>query len=129
MSTLRTSEESTSPGQVTRFLEELEESKRRYAKTSLGERILLAEACAEGVAGIAREWVEAACGAKAIPPGSPARAEEVFAGPVAALRHLRLLVHTLRGIETTGTPQLPGKPYPGPNGRLRVPLFADGRLV
>ena len=66
--------------------------------------------------------------AKAIPPGSPQRAEEVFAGPVATLRYLRLLVHSLRGIETTGMPRLPGKAYLGPEGRLRVPLLPTGVL-
>ena len=92
------------------------------------KRISLAERCAEGVVKVAQEWVEVACRAKAIPPDSPHRAEEVFAGPVATLRYLRLLIHSLREIETTGMPRLPGKAYQGPDGRLRVPLLPTGVL-
>lgn len=118
----------TSMEQVGRFLEELRQSKQRFAETSVSQRIALAQRCAEGMAEVAQEWVDAVCEAKAIPPGSPCRAEEVFSGPVAAMRYLRLLVHSLRGIETTGMPKLPGKPYQGPDGRLRVPLLPTGIL-
>jgi hypothetical protein len=106
----------------------LSESKGRYAQTSARERISLAEACAEGVVRIAHQWVDAACRAKAIPENSPHRGEEVFAGPVAALRDLRLIVDSLRGIETTGTPQLPGRVYRGADGQLRVPLMPTRSL-
>jgi hypothetical protein len=121
-------EKYTSTEQIGRFLEELDQSKRRYAGTSVHQRISLAEKCAEGVAKAALEWVDVACRAKAIPPGSPQRAEEVFAGPVATLRYLRLLVHSLSRIEATGIPRLPGKVYQGPDGRLRVPLLPTGIL-
>ncbi len=121
-------EKHTSTEQVCGFLEELDKSKRRYAATSVQKRISLAERCAEGVVKVAQEWVEAACRAKAIPPDSPHRAEEVFAGPVATLRYLRLLVHSLREIQTRGMPRLPGKAYQGPDGRLRVPLLPTGVL-
>ena len=128
MSPTQSTEKRTSTEKVCRFLEELDKSKRRYAETSVCQRIALAEGCAEGVAKVAPEWVDSACRAKAIPPGSPHRAEEVFAGPLATLRYLRLLVHALRGIETTGMPRLPGKAYQGPEGRLRVPLLPTGIL-
>ncbi len=128
MSSAQSTEKHTSTEQVCRFLEELDRAKRRYAETSVHQRISLAERCAEEVAKAAPEWVDLACQAKAIPPGSPQRAEEVFAGPVATLRYLRLLVHSLRGIETTGMPRLPGKAYRGPDGRLRVPLLPTGVL-
>jgi hypothetical protein len=118
----------TSVERVCRFLEELDQSKRRYAETSVRERIALVEACAEGVTEIAPEWVDSACRAKAIPAGSPHRAEEVFAGPVATLRYLRLLAHSLQGIESTGMPRLPGRAFQGPEGQLRVPLLPTGVL-
>jgi hypothetical protein len=118
----------TSTEQVCGFLEELDKSKRRYAGTSVSQRISLADRCAEEVVKVAREWVDAACQAKAIPPDSPHRAEEVFAGPVATLRYLRLLVKSLREIETRGIPRLPGKAYQGPDGLLRVHLLPSGVL-
>ena len=128
MSPTRNTDEHRSTERVDQFLEELHKAKLRYAQTSVRQRIALVEKCAEGVARVAPEWVDSACRAKAIPPGSPQRAEEVFAGPVATLRYLRLLVHTLRGIEITGMPRLPGSAYQGPDGRLRVPLLPTGVL-
>jgi hypothetical protein len=128
MSPTQSTEKHTSIEQVCRFLEELDKSKQRYARTSVRERIVLAESCAEGVAKIAPQWVDLACRAKSIPPDSPHRAEEVFAGPVATMRYLRLLIHSLRGIEKTGMPRLPGGVYEGPDGRLRVPLLPTGVL-
>lgn len=123
-----TTERNTPNWQVGQCLEELDRSKRRYAETSLRQRIALADRCAEGVAKVAAQWVDLACRAKAIPPASPFRAEEVFTGPVATLRYLRLLIHSLHGIETTGLPKLPGRPYRGSGGRLRVPLLPTGIL-
>ncbi len=128
MSPKESTEKQTSSEEVGRFLAELDESKRRYADTSVRQRIELAESCAEGVARVAPEWVDSACRAKSIPRDSPHRAEEVFAGPVATLRYLRLLVHSLHGIETTGMPRLPGRAFQGPEGRLRVPLLPTGTL-
>lgn len=128
MQPAQTTGKPTSTEQVGRFLEELQQAKPRFAATSVAQRIALAQRCADGVAQVAQQWVDAICAAKAIPPESPCRGEEVFSGPVAAMRYLRLLVHSLRGIETAGMPQLPGKPYPGPDGRLRVPLLPTGIL-
>lgn len=128
MSPTARTEPPTPNERIRRFLDELDRSKERFARTSIRERIELAEACAEGVAKIAPEWVDAACRAKTIPPRSPHRAEDVFAGPVAALRYLRLIVHSLRGIETIGVPRLPGGAHVGSDGRLRVPLLPTGVL-
>ncbi len=128
MSPPNSADRSTSVERVCQFLEELDRSKRRYAETSIRQRIKLVEACAEGVAEVAPQWVDAACRAKGIPAGSPYRAEEVLVGPVATMRYLRLLAHSLRAIETTGLPALPGKVVQGPAGRLRVSLLPTGIL-
>src|SRR5688500_2866284 len=71
---------------------------RELAALSLDRRIELTSACAKGVVGAAREWVEAACDAKRIPAASPARAEEILAGPLAVLRYLRLVGRSLEDI-------------------------------
>ena len=42
-------EQATPTQQVCQFLEELAQSKQRYAQTSVRDRISLAEACAEGL--------------------------------------------------------------------------------
>ena len=113
---------------VAQYLEQLNQSKRCFAESTVQQRIALVNECADGLAAIAQPWVDAACQAKKIPAGSPFRAEEVFAGPVATLRYLRLLAHSLREIETSGTPRLPGRAYVGADGRLRVPLLPTGQL-
>ncbi len=128
MSPQNSTDQRTSLERVCQFLEELDRSKRRYAEVSLRQRINLVEACAEGVVKVAPQWVDSACRAKAIPAGSSQRAEEVLVGPVAALRYLRLLGHSLRAIEKTGLPKLPGKAFQGPQGRLHVPLLPTGIL-
>ncbi len=113
---------------VCHFLRELDKSKHRFAATSIHERVKLLDQCAEGLAAVASQWVDLACQAKRIPDNSPHRAEEVFAGPVAALRYLRLLAHSLRQIETFGSPRLPAKAYQDDEGRLRVRLLPTGQL-
>ncbi len=128
MSPSNSTEQLASVERVDRFLEELDQAKRRYAETSIRQRITLVEACADGVAEVALQWVDAACRAKGIPPRSPYRAEEVLVGPVATMRYLRLLAHSLRAIESSGLPKLPGKVFQGPEGRLRVPLLPTGIL-
>ena len=114
---------SRNANRLDRCLTELAQSRQRYAETTVGPRIELAESCLRGVMLTAREWVDAACRAKEMPPNSPVRAEEIIAGPVAAARYLRLLIDSLRDIETHGVPQLPGPATEGPDGRLRVPVM------
>ena len=96
-------------------------------RCSIHRRIDLAEACLEGVDRIAKTWVETACEAKQIPAGSPARAEEITAGPVSVLRYLRLLIRTLDDIEKSGKPRLPGK-VRHENGQCIVPVFPTNDL-
>lgn len=121
-------QETTSTEQIDRCLTELSQAKQRFADLPIAERIALADACLDGVVGIAREWVESACRAKSIAPGSSSRADEVLAGPVAVLRYLRLLLHALRDIETCGATRPPAKPFVGVDGRTRVSVFPTNWL-
>lgn len=106
--------------QIDRALGELAAARSKFRRMSMRERIALAAACLEGVAATAQEWVEAACRAKGIEPGSPSRGEEVGSGPLATARYLRLLMQSLRDIDEIGVPRLPGEITSGPDGRLRV---------
>ena len=74
---------------------------------SLEQRVQLIDRCADGIGAVAHQWVEAACRAKQIPCDSPARAEEITAGPIATLRFLRLLARSLRDLAQHGSPRLP----------------------
>ena len=88
-------------------LERLDAGKKRLAKLPVGERISLLEQCILSIANVAQDWTEAACQAKGIPSKSPARAEEILAGPVATLRQLQLFLTTMRHIHRRGAPPIP----------------------
>ncbi|MDA7874146.1 aldehyde dehydrogenase family protein [Rhodopirellula sp.] len=112
---------------IDRLFEELHSGVGFLRTTSLAQRISLVDRCADGVGVVARQWVEAACSAKRIPGDSPARAEEITAGPIATLRFLRLLSQSLRDIAHQGSPRLPGK-IKRQHGQCRVPIFPTKKL-
>lgn len=112
--------ETSTPSTIDVCVSELNDARERYAKTSIGDRIALAEACLKGIADEAHTWVDAAARAKGGPDNRALRSEEVLAGPVSALRYLRLIINSLRDLEKTGTVQLPGKIEQGPHGKLHV---------
>lgn len=90
---------------------------------SIQERMRLARECLQCLSGAAREWVELSCQAKRIPEESAVRAEEVLAGPVSVARFLQVLLLSLKSIERTGQPPLPGRPVLSGTGHRRVPVF------
>lgn len=112
----------TSSSQVDRAIADLQVGARRLSAASLEERIQWAVACVNSTSQVAHEWVESACAAKRIPPTSPARAEEILAGPAAVVRYLQLITATLRSLQAGFSPQLRGKPRVV-RGQVRVPTF------
>jgi len=95
---------------------------------SFRQRIELLDQCVAGVAAAAPSWVEAACRAKGIPVDSPARAEEVLAGPVAVLRQIQLYRKTLCEVERFGKPRLPRRLQRRPDGRIGIRVTPGGGL-
>lgn len=120
MSTLTLKQSPSPTADIDRAITDLSASKSKLSRLSLAERRALIEDCLARVLQLAPEWVEAACEAKQIPAGSPLRAEEVAAGPVATARHLRLLMQNYRSLEKTGKIGLPSPPVEGPRGNLGV---------
>ncbi|MCP4191601.1 MAG: aldehyde dehydrogenase family protein [Planctomycetaceae bacterium] len=106
---------------------ELCESAPRLTRCSLENRIQLANDCIRGVELVATEWVESACLAKGIPHNSPARSEEITAGPVSVVRYLRLFIDSLQAIQRDGQPHLPGPPREE-QGQTIVPIFPTKSL-
>ncbi len=96
-------------------------------RMTLDQRRELIVRCIDGVVDVADQWVEAACAAKRIPADSPARAEEVTTGPVAAVRCLQLFSRTLKDVVETGRPRLPFAVV-HEHGQCRVPVFPTGQL-
>lgn len=109
--------------QVERSVAELVDAKARLSRLSLAERIALLEDCLARVVDLAPEWVEASCKAKGLAAGSPLRAEEVAAGPMATARHLRLLIANYRQIQTQGHISLPAPARQAGDGSLRVQVM------
>lgn len=120
MSTLVVKQKPSPVEHVDRCVAELAEARGRLAELSLAERRALLEDCLSRVVQLAPEWVEAACEAKGLAPGSPLRAEEVAAGPMATARHLRLLIDNYKMLEASGAVKLPAPPVRRADGSLAV---------
>ena len=67
-------------------------------------------------------WVADAVAAKRL-AGNPASEAEEWSAVWLIIRNLRLLRDALREVAAAGGPRLPGRPLPGPQGRLRVPVY------
>ncbi len=118
----KSSDEDTS-GELHRSLSELYAGQTRWLFTTARDKISLLERCFESVAGAARDWVNTACEIKHIPSDSACRSEEILAGPVVAMRYLRLMLRNLRSIERSGAMSLPGRLTRASDGRWRVPVL------
>jgi acyl-CoA reductase-like NAD-dependent aldehyde dehydrogenase len=120
MSTLTAKPPSSPVEHVDRCAAELAAGREGLVKLSLAQRRALMEECLDGLVELAPEWVEAACDAKGLAAGSPLRAEEIAAGPMATARHLRLLIDNYKALESTGRVPLPAPPEKLPDGSLAV---------
>lgn len=119
--TVSGSHPSTTREELNRSLEKLRGGANRLAKMSIRQRIGILAQCVPGIRSVAREWVELACEAKSIAPDSTCRAEEVLGGPVATMRQLQLFLRTMRDMDRTGHPQLPGVTV-RPDGRVGIQM-------
>ncbi len=95
----------------------------RWQFKSPRDRIELLERCIKTVAESARNWVDVACEIKHIPTDSPCRSEEILAGPVIAMRYLRLLLRNLNALNNGHDNSLPGRMTPSADGRWQVPVL------
>ncbi len=105
----------------------LERGAASLVRWPIAKRREIAQACVASVARVAKEWVDTACEAKRIPPGSKARAEEITGGPIATLRQLQLLVATCDDIDLYNEPMLPGR-ITSDGGQFRVKVFPTKQL-
>ncbi len=104
-------------------LSDLYANQTRWLFASVRNRIELLERCITSVASAARNWVDVAAEIKHIPIDNPCRAEEVLAGPVVAMRYLRLLLRNLRATDSGQLNPLPGRPAQSSDGRWHVPVL------
>lgn len=101
---------------------QLRDGSASLLQMSVAKRLDLINRCIDGVGAVARDWVDSACQAKGIAPDGPASSEEVLGGPIATVRFLQLLAQTLKDIDATGKPKLPGRVQQA-HGQCRVPVF------
>jgi acyl-CoA reductase-like NAD-dependent aldehyde dehydrogenase len=96
----------TSQRDLDRMLTRLREHAREFARAPITDKIGWLEQLAVRLADLAPDMVFAGCRAKGIDPASPLAGEEWLAGPVVALRNVRLLADSLRQIRENGVPQI-----------------------
>jgi acyl-CoA reductase-like NAD-dependent aldehyde dehydrogenase len=70
-----------------------------------------------------RPWVLAACRAKGLSPSAPVAGEEWIAGPVCAVRNVRLLVESLEHIARDGRPPLGRAVRTRRDSRVEIDVF------
>lgn len=104
-------------------LSDLYSHQSRWLFASPLDRIELVERCIATVAESARNWVDVACEIKHIPTNSQCRAEETVAGPVVAMRYLRLMLRNLKALDSSTPTPLPGRLVQADDGRWRVPVM------
>jgi acyl-CoA reductase-like NAD-dependent aldehyde dehydrogenase len=110
--------EPTGPAAMDRALAELGERRAAWSRVGSDERAALIDEAARRLAARADDWVAVSLAAKGFPAGSMAEAEE-WLYVAAIMRAFRMLRRTLREIDRSGRPRIPG-----PIRRL-----ADGRIA
>ncbi|HXM39391.1 MAG TPA: aldehyde dehydrogenase family protein [Gemmatimonadales bacterium] len=112
----------TAQRQLDEMVSRLREGAVVFARLSLEDRIALARSMQAGYMRIAAASVRAACEAKGIAPGTPVEGEEWASGPWGVVRHLRLVMESLRSIRRTGTTPI-GPVSRTMDGRVAVRVF------
>ncbi len=93
-----------------------------WAATGPAERAQLLDRMIGDTLAAGEGWVAAAVAAKRL-AGNPAAEAEEWGAVWLIIRNLRLLRDALGDVAARGRPRLPGRPVPGPQGRLRVPVY------
>jgi acyl-CoA reductase-like NAD-dependent aldehyde dehydrogenase len=110
--------------QVDAAVERVHAQRDRWVATPIAERIALLRRCAQDTLDAAPAWVEAACRAKGIEPGSTRAGEEWTGGPMCVVRNCRLLAEAL---EANGQPEPAGK-WQRPDGQWVARVFPANGL-
>jgi len=98
-------------------------NRRAWRDVGAAERARILGGVLADFAAVSAEWVEASLLHKGIEPGSPASAEEWIAGPMIALRNIRLLRNAVADIARHGSPLIPGPVWTRPDGRVVAEVF------
>ncbi len=99
---------------IDRALAELDAAKGKLKKLPVSEMVKLVQRSLDDMIAVSRDWELAGCEAKGLIPGTELGCEEIQTGPLATARYLRLLMQSLKDIESEGSPRLPGEIVTGP---------------
>ena len=116
---------SSSRDDLDRAVGELSGRARDFARLDGASRAALVRACMSGVLAVASAWSRHGLKVKGVGGDS---AEEWLAGPLIAVRHLRLLAASLDSIAESGRPRFGTQMRQRDDGRLEVGAFPDGTL-
>lgn len=94
-----------------------------FARLSVRAKADLLAPLAGRLAEVGRGWVEAACRAKGITPGTPLVGEEWVAGVGSSIRNARLMHESLQAIAQRGRPPFGKSVRLRDDGRLEVEVF------
>lgn len=115
--------------ELDQILATLKDNATAFARLAVSEKVGLLRACMAPLSAVAPRWVEAACEAKGLAPGSASVSEEWLGGPMTTMRNLRLLADSLERIA------LGGHPGPGDDkvrvteaGQVEVEVFPTSAL-
>jgi acyl-CoA reductase-like NAD-dependent aldehyde dehydrogenase len=118
--------EPTPLAECERALHHLAAEKSAFAQLGIPERIALLDRILAATRDVAAEWASKAQQAKGLDPADSSSGEEWLAGPVVALRNIRLLKRALEQTLVHGSPSVdPGQISTRPDGRLVVRVFPE----
>jgi aldehyde dehydrogenase (NAD(P)+) len=103
-----------------------------FARSSVEDRLALAQKMLDGYLAVAEDSVLAGCHQKGLDPNGAASAEEWLGGPMVVIRNLRLLIETMGRLARNEPPIDPKRVRTRPDGRVVVDVFPtsgiDGML-
>jgi aldehyde dehydrogenase (NAD(P)+) len=106
---------------------QLRKAAKEFAALTIEQRILLAESMQRGLVQVAEASVEAGCKAKGIKVGAPVEAEEWATGPWGSVRQLRLIIESLRSLQSSGNTPI-GKVSRTVAGNLAVNVYPNNAI-
>lgn len=115
--------------QIDALIRQVSDQKERWARLALRKKITMLEHLHEAAIATSEAQVNAALRAKRISSDDPRAGEDYLGGPFVFLRNTRLLLKSLRDIETGGTPQLiPHAVKTRRDGQVVVDVFPQDTL-
>ncbi|HBQ36264.1 MAG TPA: aldehyde dehydrogenase [Rhodobacteraceae bacterium] len=81
------------------LINELDAAKHDWAKTGIGQRILILQGIKDSLIKVSDAWVKTAAQQKLIPAGSALKGEEWFSGPYALMTYCNAMITTLSGMQ------------------------------